>query len=440
MTEYTIRKYYNYGIISPVPEGSLTITLSDYLSYEKQGIEFMPNPEWGTVRLYNPKKGTFPWGLLRVVERILTKYCLTTGNTYKTLNKPQIHITEDVSVPTLRNYQNDAVNTLLKNGGGVLCMPTGSGKTITIIEYLKIINLPSIVIVPTLDIKKQWENHNLPNLVVSTYQNPKLKDKDYVAKFKCYVFDEAHHVSAKSIYGIAMKTTTDTILIGCSATLTREDGEDMKIKAALGEIVYTIPRKELIEKGWLANAEVFYLTPRFKQLQGYFNYQEIYNLQIVNNEYRNKLIIQTALQEYMDGRKVLILVTQVDHGEILLGLVDTFIMEGIPPRVVFMNGKSKDRNRDMNQYDIIIATQIYDEGYDLPSLDCLILAAGGKSSIKLTQRIGRVLRIKPDGRMAKIYDFVDAIKYLKSHYVKRRKILENEFIVTNINDLDEWVN
>lgn len=92
-----------------------------------------------------------------------------------------------------------------------------------------------------------------------------------------------------------------------------------------------------------------------------------------------------------------------------------------------MNGKSKDRDQDMSVYDIIIATSIYDEGYNLPSLDCIILAGAGKSGIKLTQRIGRVLRPKLDGRPAHIYDFIDGIKFLRQHYLKRRKLLELEF-------------
>lgn len=446
--DYVINKKGNYGVISPVPSGGLAGTLDKYLQYKRQGAQWMSHPEWAVVHLYRHKTGSFPWGLIKLVEKIMYAWCKKHNESYDNKYKYEVAILKEISSPKLRDYQNEAVHELIKHNGGVLCIPTGGGKTITIIEYLKLMDMVSLVIVPTLDIKKQWEEHNLRGLTVSTYQNPKLKDKAFLEPYQIICFDEAHHVSAKSIYSIAMKTETSTILIGISATLKREDGEDMKIQAALGDIVYEITRKELIAQGWLCNAEVRYLQPLFDMSGAtrFMTYQEVYASQIVNNKYRNTQIVQTALKEYRNKSKTLILVTQVEHGEKLFSELEasTFWggLMGLAPKVVFMNGKSKDRNRDMNQYDIIVATGIYDEGYNLPSLDCLILAAGGKSSIKLTQRIGRVLRIKPEGKGAIIYDFKDTIKYLKTHYIKRRKILENEFNVSDYTDeeLTRWVN
>jgi superfamily II DNA or RNA helicase len=435
--QYIISKFGNWGSIKPLPQGGLSATLDKYLQYEAQGKQFMAHPEWAIKHLYRTKTGVFPWGLIKLVERIMYAYCTKNNHNFNNTFNWNFEILEDINSSKLRDYQNEAVHALIKNKGGILCMPTGSGKTITIIEYLKIMNGKSLVVVPTLDIKKQWENHELYNLTVSTYQNPKLKDKKYLEQFNIICFDEAHHVSAKSLYNIAMKTHTNTILLGCSATIKREDGEDMKIQAALGEIVYEIPRKELIEKKWINNAKVYYLTPLFNTPMAvkFMNYAEVYNSQIINNNFRNKLIVDAAIKEATNNQKVLILVTQIDHGEKLLELFDEYETTKLNNHtIVFMTGKSKDRDRDMNQYSIIIATGIYDEGYDLPSLDCLILAAGGKSSIKLTQRIGRVLRLTPGKEPAHIYDFVDRIKYLNTHYVKRRKILESEFEIIDSED------
>jgi superfamily II DNA or RNA helicase len=62
-------------------------------------------------------------------------------------------------------------------------------------------------------------------------------------------------------------------------------------------------------------------------------------------------------------------------------------------------------------------------------MDVLILAGGGKSSIQLTQRIGRVLRKTSTKSHAKVYDFVDTTKYLDKHYKQRRELLSSEFEV-----------
>lgn len=417
---YRIVKWKNYGFINPKPEGILASTLDKYLQYERQGSEFMPNPEWAKVRLYSTKKGMFPWGLLKVVKNVMNKYCAG-QHTYFIEYTPWIGELEK-DIAGLRPYQKEAIKALLKNGGGIVCLPTGSGKTLMMVEYIKILGLNTLVIVPTLDIKRQWEEYDVPNTRVSTYQNPKLKDE--MEQYGLIIFDECHHLPSRTIYTLAMKVRTESVLVGCSASVTREDGEDMKINAALGELIYNIPRSELIKQGWIANAEVIYLRPKFSNAGRYMDYQEIYNKLIVHNDSRNKLIVNTALKE--SDRKVLILVSVIEHGQILYDMLRNDC------KAIFMNGNSKDRNPDMSKYDVIVATPIYDEGYNLPELDCLILAAGGQSGTKLVQRVGRVLRIKPDGRLAKIYDFVDTPHYLRTHYMKRRGLLSEDFEIIDI--------
>lgn len=419
---YFINKYWNYGKITPLPEGMLATALENTLKYTRQGADYMPHPEWGIVKLYGRGKGTFPWGLLDKVEALLKTKAVEYRVMYT--QSPQ----EMRVMPiTLRPYQQDAVKTLIKSGG-VLCMPTGAGKTLVVCEYLKLYpELKSIVIVPTIDIRTQWQGYNVPNMLVTTYQNPALKQEKFMEQFDVLIFDECHHVAAKSLYTLAMKCKTGAKMIGCSATTEREDGEDMRIFGALGPIIYTIKREELIRQGFLANAKVFYLTPFFPNNRQYMTYQDSYASNIVENNDRNDIIIETALEEAKNQRKILILVSLITHGEYLYNdLKDSGY------KVVFMNGKVKDRNRDMTPYNIIIATSIYDEGYDLPTLDTIILAAGGKSSVKLTQRIGRVLRPKVDGREARIYDFIDTPKYLRKHYNRRREILAEDFEIEEI--------
>lgn len=419
--KYIITKSGNYGMINPIPQGILATTLDKYLQYTRKGAEYMPHREWAIVRFYS-KKGRFPWGLLYIVKAIMNKYCEQTSNEYDLLS-PGMIIPEMNNMDILRPYQKDAVYALIKNRGGVLRIPTAGGKTVTVIEYLKLMNLRTLVVVTTLDIKRQWKEYNLPNMTVSTYQNPELKKSGMIESYQIIVFDESHHVGSRTLYNHSMKTSTNAILIGVSAT-GRDDGEDMRIEAALGRIVYEISRKELIDKGFLANATVTYLKPKFKTDGKYMDYQQVYNLEIVNNLERNNLIVDTALLETLNHRKILILINTLDHGNILLNLFKP-LSDGL--NIIFMNGQSKDRDQDMTVYDIIIATSIYDEGYNLPSLDTLILASAGRSTVKLVQRIGRVLRLKTDGRLAHIYDFVDTPKYLRAQTKVRRELLSQEF-------------
>jgi superfamily II DNA or RNA helicase len=56
---------------------------------------------------------------------------------------------------------------------------------------------------------------------------------------------------------------------------------------------------------------------------------------------------------------------------------------------------------------VIIATQLADEGLDVPNLDCLILASGGRAAGRAIQRAGRIMRIADDKQKPIIFDLVD---------------------------------
>ena len=217
---YTITKKGNYGVIEPIPDGSLSRTLDKYLQYEKKGIEFMPNRMWGIVRFY--KKGTFPWGLINKVTKIFDKYCEAKGDTYNIAYYPKNYFSKLNAVDDikgLRDYQKEAVKTLIQHNGGILVMPCGAGKTVTMIEYLKLMNLKALVLCPTKDIRAQWNNYTLDILTASTYQNPQLKKQEFIDKYEILIMDECHHAPCNTLYKLSMRTNTKTILIGCSATV-----------------------------------------------------------------------------------------------------------------------------------------------------------------------------------------------------------------------------
>lgn len=82
---------------------------------------------------------------------------------------------------------------------------------------------------------------------------------------------------------------------------------------------------------------------------------------------------------------------------------------------------------------IVISSPIFDEGVDIPSLDCVILAGGGKSQVKLLQRIGRGMRHKDGDNTMKIYDFLDDTnKILLRHSEKRIETYASEGFKTKL--------
>ena len=85
--------------------------------------------------------------------------------------------------------------------------------------------------------------------------------------------------------------------------------------------------------------------------------------------------------------------------------------------------KSKLEAKEIN---CIVASTIFDIGVDLPSLSGLIIAGGGKSSVRALQRIGRVIRKFPGKNQAAVIDFRDQAKFLKNHSEIRHNVYASE--------------
>ena len=133
---YKIIKQGRYGVINPIPTGKLATVLNGKMSYKKQGIEFMQNPIWGIVKLYNRDRGVFPWGFRKLVVDIFESWKQYSNDTYEIDNQTRIFECIYWNDSELREYQKNAVKSFVYNQGGILCIPTGGGKTRIAIEII----------------------------------------------------------------------------------------------------------------------------------------------------------------------------------------------------------------------------------------------------------------------------------------------------------------
>ena len=114
----------------------------------------------------------------------------------------------------------------------------------------------------------------------------------------------------------------------------------------------------------------------------------------------------------------------INHGERLMEIAQ---LMGTNP--IFIRGASDSELREetrqaLNKKEIklVIATTAWKEGINIRSLDCILIAGGGKSEIALIQHIGRGLRRTKTKKTATIIDLLDQGKYLSEHCVARIKI------------------
>lgn len=188
-------------ILDNLPQ-DVQLTLKNELSYVVSGSvfsEYSKQGMWdGTKNLYSPKTQEFPTGLLSRCVRVLTQ-C---GYKLKFNDDRTIPVGSGFSLKNikLRDYQNDAVNTLVNKTRGLLMAGTGAGKSIVIAGVLAKLGVRSLVIVPSTVLLHQTASdlervlgvsvgtvgdgeRNIKNITVSTFQSLTESDDTKKRKF-----------------------------------------------------------------------------------------------------------------------------------------------------------------------------------------------------------------------------------------------------------------
>jgi len=252
----------------------------------------------------------------------------------------------------------------------------------------------------------------------------KPKIRDLIKDCRLMICDEVQHWAAEICQIISDHSLKCQYRYGFSATPWRDKGDDILIDGCFGKKIADINASFLIERGYLAKPTIFF--QKIANMRGITktNYANVYKRAIVDNEFRNNRVVQFAQRFERDGRNILILVRQINHGKKLEALI---------PGSVFIHGTCSKKKRhgrleEMRQGGpcVTIASVIFDEGIDCRPLDTLILAGGGKSPTRALQRIGRVLRIIQNKKDAIVVDFMDYCKYMQGHSRKRKNIYKTE--------------
>lgn len=436
--------------------------------------------QWdGMKRLLRKKKESdFPTGLLPRVQAVLDKKKIR----YEMLEQwkiPSPSLKLKVQGLELRDYQKKAIEESLKARRGILQMATGSGKTVVAAAIIAKLGQPALFFVHTKDLLYQAKDYfqkflgaevgqigdgivDIQPIVVATIQTTsralgmklskeelsELEDESVitarelieaiqkkVSTTPLVFFDECHHLPASTCYGIAMKTEAACFRFGLSATPYRSDRQDLMIEAAVGPRIFTVDSSYLIKRGYLVKPTIYFIpiqptltTPK------YLRYHTVYQHEVVENAFRNQTIAEMAHRAAQANQTVLILVTQVKHGQILADLLPDAILLTGQDRSDYRT-QTLDSLRDGSQK-IVIATTLADEGLDIPGLDMLILAGAGKSETRALQRIGRALRKTETKSKATIIDFYDQARFLDIHSRRRLEIYqtENEFDISMEDD------
>ncbi len=330
----------------------------------------------------------------------------------------------------LRPEQRQAVIKALQSDDGVLVAPPGAGKTNMALAYIAARRQPALFLVPTRELAYQAlerarqlfdlpaeafgllgdgtecvGTHLTVGIVATLVRRdlPKLSER-----FGTLVGDESHHVPAQTVRQV-VEAFPARYRLGITATPNRQDGLGPMMLAVMGPVSATLTTKDLVQSERL-------ILPQVRQIETQFaypyteNYHELMAALIADAD-RNALVVAYVTQEARAGHRILVLSERIAHVQTLYQLcreaapeIQAEFLTGTTPKSRRMALLDAMRHGDLS---VLFASKIADEGLDLPSLDRIALATGGRSESRVAQRVGRIMRPAPGKVGATVLDFVD---------------------------------
>lgn len=362
----------------------------------------------------------------------------------------------DADLAWLRDYQHAAIDAAVLRSRGIWHMATGSGKGDLLVallrklptaRFLVLVHKANLVrdLVARAHLRADEQGHarldigvygdgskDLGNrIIIATFQsialgmnNPPVKAllKGVDALF----VDECHTASAANFGRVIRKCVNAYWRIGCSGTpLDRTDKRSSIAVGLLGPVIYELRTQALVDKGVLAKATINLVCYDDIAFESDL-WMKVKKIGIQESVNRNAAVVWAAGQA---AKPALLFVDTIDHGK---ALTKQLQRAGMNAEFVWGTASTDQRGAACKRLvrgdiDIIVSSPVFDEGLDLPTLESVVLGGGGKSVIKLLQRIGRGMR-KADGKETfQVWDFADTShKILASHAAERRRVLKGE--------------
>lgn len=326
------------------------------------------------------------------------------------------------------------------NDKALVVLATGLGKTfLSIFDVLQTKSNKVLFIVHVGEILKKTRNsfeevmperakemgffmasdkENTQKIVFATIQtltidkNLNQFNPDY---FDYIILDETHHLAAPS-YKKVFKYFKPKFFLGLTATPNRMDQQDI-LPYYNNNLAFEIGQDEAIKKGFLTNLH-------YKGFKDDVDYSKIYwnGFRYDTSDLNKTLMIDkrdTAVikkfKEFAPKLKTIGFCVSTEHAD---WCADKFNQHGIKAVAIHsnldysdekINIKSRDeivKKFENNECQIAFVVNIFNEGIDIPDVECILLLRPTESTTILTQQIGRGLRISPGKKEVLVLDFI----------------------------------
>lgn len=320
--------------------------------------------------------------------------------------------------------------------------PTGFGKTTTGCALICRIGRPTCVIIPKSDLDWKAEllfHTTIPENRISMWQGQALPDPEawvviamlqsiyrsgvypaeIYARFGCVIFDEVHRLGAPE-FSAAIRKFPAMWRLGLSATAERRDGKMDLIRShigwahVVGHTDAAPPDYFVIPSQWsdpYINGKPVYYDP---------SRTNIAKRSLMADAVRNAAISSAVKRAHDRGRRIIVFVEQIKHGEKIAAALKSIGVPGdsIVPYNGDVTAEDKAKAKACPAGIVLIATYKYTaEGTNIPLLDTAVLA---HPIYDPRQPVGRILRKHPDKPKPVVLDVWDAASPVLGRISKAR--------------------
>ena len=349
----------------------------------------------------------------------------------------------DQSIISLREYQINAMDSALKawQERGItrilIQLPTGTGKTIVFASLAKKLKTKTLIIAHRDELIRQaqdkigmvwpeaktgivkasendFEGRDVVIASIQSLAREKRLKQFTGQNFGLCIVDEAHHSVSRTYRDVinALGFTSDDpskMLLGVTATTKRLD--KLGLKNVFQEIVFERTILTMIKGGYLSDIRGYRTNTgvdltTIKTSRG--DFIEVELSVMVNTPERNKRVVESYI-EHAQGRKAVAFTAGIQHA---IALSEMFNKYDVLSKSI--SGKTPDDERKeilkeftRGKIKIVCNCNILTEGYDEPSIDCILMARPTKSSSLYTQMVGRGTRKHPGKSDCIVIDFTD---------------------------------
>ncbi len=338
----------------------------------------------------------------------------------------------------LRSYQTEslmAIDEAVARGitRPLLALPTGTGKTVVFAHLvarrpgrtLILVHREELVwqaydkltqIAPDIPVgivKAERDETDAPCVIASVQTvSRKSRLERLPADFATVIVDEAHHSVAASyrrvLTHVGSFAPDGPLTLGVTATPQR--GDAVGLSAVFQEIVYQKSLLEMIQAGYLCDLSALQI-----QLQADLNQVHLRRGDFREGELEALLFHaeapQHVAQAYLTharGRKALLFTPTV---AVAYAMAETFRQLGVTAEAL-EGGTPPDERRAIlqrlhtGQTHVVANCAVLTEGFDEPSLDCILIARPTRSQALFTQMVGRGTRRYPGKTNCLVLDLV----------------------------------